>query len=351
VPDIYEIDPIEDPRWRRLVLTHPRASVFHSPQWLAALHRTYGFKVVALTTSPATGNLENGLVVCHVNSWLTGNRVVSLPFSDHCDPLSDDATTFDNIISAAVARLPERNHRYIEIRPVAAVAPKSPLASSSAPFYLHRLDLRPGLGKLFDNCHKDSIQRKIRRADREQLVYEEGRSDRMLEAFYGLLVVTRRRHRLPPQPVSWFRNLIATFGDSLKIRVAFKSELPIAAILTLQHKDTLVYKYGCSDSRFHNLGCMQFLFWHAIEDAKREGLETLDLGRSDIETPGLTKFKDRWGADRSILIYTRIPSPGTTKSPYAFGDNWKHHIVRDIVSRLPDPAFRSSGSILYKHIG
>jgi hypothetical protein len=27
------------------------------------------------------------LVFCRVRSWLTGRRSISLPFSDHCEPL------------------------------------------------------------------------------------------------------------------------------------------------------------------------------------------------------------------------------------------------------------------------
>ena len=34
---VYEIDPTLDPRWAALVNSDPRASVFHSPNWLRAL--------------------------------------------------------------------------------------------------------------------------------------------------------------------------------------------------------------------------------------------------------------------------------------------------------------------------
>ena len=68
---------------------HPAASVFHSPGWLSALRQTYGYEPFVVTTSPGP-TLENGLVVCRVKGW-TSRRLVSLPFSDHCDPLVDEA--------------------------------------------------------------------------------------------------------------------------------------------------------------------------------------------------------------------------------------------------------------------
>ena len=86
---VYEIDPLCDPRWPEFLQNNPRASVFHTPGWLRALKRTYGYEPVVYTTTPATVELTNGWVFCRVFSWLTGRRLVSLPFSDHCEPLVD----------------------------------------------------------------------------------------------------------------------------------------------------------------------------------------------------------------------------------------------------------------------
>src|SRR5262249_26306738 len=145
----------------------------------------------------------------------------------------------------------------------------------------------------------------IRRAEREGLTYQDGRSQALLSHFYDLLVLSRRRQKLAPQPLSWFRNLIALMGDRLCIRVALKEGRPVASILTLRYQKTPVYKYGCADGRYNNLGGMPLLFWRAIQEAKREGLTVLDLGRSDWDNPGLIAFKDRWGAGRTSIAYWR----------------------------------------------
>ena len=143
----------------------------------------------------------------------------------------------------------------------------------------------------------------------------------MLSSFYGLLRLTRRRHGLPPQPLAWFRNLVACLGDGLTIHVASKDGVPIAGILTLSFKKTMVYKYGGSDARHHSLGGMPFLFWRAIQEAKARGIEELDLGRSDLDQPGLIAFKDHLGATRTTLTYYTSPASGararrtTARSP------------------------------------
>ena len=140
-------------------------------------------------------------------------------------------------------------------------------------YTLHQLDLRPDVNTLFANFHKSSTQRKIRRSEKENLICETGRSEALLDAFWDLLAMTRRRHGVPPQPKSWFRNLIHCFGDALQIHVAFKDKLPVASILTIRHKNIVVYKYGCSDACFNNLGGTQVLFWARDPGSQASGLD------------------------------------------------------------------------------
>jgi hypothetical protein len=336
------IDPLRDARWPAFVDRHPRSSVFHTRAWLESLHRTYGFQPVVFTTSPPGEDLANGMAFCRVTSWITGRRLISLPFSDHCEPLVDgpDRQILTNALEEAIRK---EKLRYVEVR---AALP----SLSTATYCFHELDLRPDLDTLFANLHKSSTQRKIQRAEREGLIYECGRSKALLDAFWDLLLITRRRHGVPPQPRAWFQNLIDCFGDALQIRVAFQSRQPAAAILTIRHKCSLVYKYGCSDTRLNHLGGTQLLFWRSIQEAKGNGLLTYDLGRSDSDNPGLIAFKDRLGATRSTLTYSRFsPSPDSS----AFGTanaGWAGRMATRLAPSLPGPLLRLAGRLLYKHI-
>ena len=113
---VYAIDPLRDSRWPELIGRHPNASVFHTRGWLRALQVTYGYEPVAFTTSAPSEELTNALLFCVVRSWLTGNRLVSLPFSDHCEPLVENAEQFRTLSSFAESlRLKER-WKYVEIR-------------------------------------------------------------------------------------------------------------------------------------------------------------------------------------------------------------------------------------------
>ncbi|MGA3097984.1 MAG: GNAT family N-acetyltransferase [Bryobacteraceae bacterium] len=345
---VYQIQPLQDLRWAELVDRHPRSSVFHTVAWLGALRRTYGYQPVAYTTSPHGGSLEDGVVFCNVESWITGRRLISLPFSDHCEPLLNNSTDEPAFVTALEQTLHREKLRYIEIRPVKPLTGAAGLFRPAQSYCFHQMDLRPDVATLFANCHKSSTQRKIQRAEREGLICETGRSEALLDAFWNLLFITRRRHRIPPQPKNWFRNLIRCFGDALQIRVAYQGKQPLASILTLRHKDTLVYKYGCSDTRFNNLGGTQLLFWRAIQEAKRDGLSVFDLGRSDWDNTGLIIFKDRWGAARSTLTYVRFSASPHLKM--AGGGGWAERIAKAVVPCVPDRLFRMIGSALYRHM-
>lgn len=349
---VYLIDPLKDPRWDGLLATHRDASLFHSTEWLEALRRTYGYECIAYTTSAPGEPLENGLPFCRVDSWLTGRRLVSLPFSDHCAPLVRGNEDLRVLVFALQEESRGKRWRYIETRPLESLEMTNPLWHPIATYTLHRLDLRPDLDDLFGNLHRNSIQRKIRRAEREGLTYEEGSTESIFDAFYGLLAITRRRHRVPPQPRKWFRNLADCFGEALKIRIAFKDGRPVAGMLTIRYKETLVYKYGGSDARFNNLGGMHLLYWRSIEDAKKSELRVFDLGRSDADQIGLITFKRRWGAAQSTLTYCRLTAKGNSVHIFDPAINtWRTRLAKQAFACAPARVLSALGTVLYKHIG
>src|SRR5271170_3971737 len=128
------IDPLTDRRWEELVQRHPHASVFHSAAWLKALARTYQYQPIAYTTSPIDQRLDNAIVFCRVESWLTGRRLVSLPFSDHCEPLVDAEDDLDAIVIALEHDSRQRDLRYIELRPLRQLEIETTLHHTTVPY-------------------------------------------------------------------------------------------------------------------------------------------------------------------------------------------------------------------------
>jgi hypothetical protein len=343
---IHEVDPSEDPRWEGFIDFHPRASVFHRKEWLRALKWSYEYEPAAISTCPPGTPLTNALVFCRVRSRWTGNRLVSLPFSDHCEPLTSSLDETESLIDDLRRRVDGKIWNYVEVRFSSSCPPAERLLSESARYVFHKLDLRPSENELFRKLHKDCVQRKIRRAERESLLYEQGSSERLLDLFYGLVQITRRRHGLPPAPLAWFRALVASFGDRIKIRVASKNGIPVAGLLTLCHRKTMTYKYACSDARYYHAGGNALLLWKAICEAKSEGFEELDLGRSDADAAGLIAFKEHWGATRLKLTYFRYPAVASRHMP-----DTARVAIKRLASIAPNRVLRIAGNLLYRHMG
>jgi len=347
---VYQTDPTKDARWEELLERHPGASVFHTVAWLQALRSTYGYEPVVFTTSPPAGELKNGLVFCRINSWLTGSRIVSLPFSDHCEPLCDSTEDLNFLIRYLQTAAEPEKWKYLEIRPVNRNFSETDDGIGFLPvatYFLHILDLCPDLDDVYRGLDKDCIQRRIQRAERAGLVEKCGRTDDLLRVFYELFVVTRGRHSLPPIPYAWFRNLIRYQGNALEIRLAYKDKIPISAILTLQFKDTVYFKYGCSDARFNNFGATPWLLWKAITGAKLNGTTKFDMGRTEADNAGLLEFKNHWVPQPKRLVYWEFPNCSSLDSVYG----WKLKMARHVFSCMPNWILRIIGELAYRHIG
>jgi lipid II:glycine glycyltransferase (peptidoglycan interpeptide bridge formation enzyme) len=285
-----------------------------------------------------------------VESWITGRRLVSLPFSDHCDPLCESKDELDFLIHNLLANLANQKSKYVELRPTRSDSSQTWEKYNFQPstkYFLHTLSLIPNLPELFRGLDKDCVQRRSRRAERAGLVDQCGRSEELLKDFFTLFTLTRVRHQLPPIPLGWFRNLILCHGDALEIRVAYKDGVPISSILTIRFKQTLYYKYGCSDVQFNNFGATPWLFWNAIVGAKQRGSAEFDLGRTEAENLGLLAFKSHWARSPSPLIYWRYP----TSSSLVSVTSWKLKVAKRLFSLMPKSLLTLIGRLTYRHIG
>jgi GNAT acetyltransferase-like protein len=345
----FQLDPTKDARWSRFVELHPKASVFHTVGWLRTLQHTYGYEPLAFTTSPPDTELENGIAFCYITSWLTGRRLVSLPFSDHCELLCGSTEELKFLFHSLQTTLGQQNWKYLEVRPIDQMFGQLREAGfrPGAKHFLHRLDLRLDLADVFASLDKDSVQRRIQHAERAGLIEKCGRSEDLLRDFYRLFVITRGRHQLPPTPYAWFQNLIQGLGEALEIRIAYKDGTPAAAILTLRFKDVLYYKYGSSDARFHKLGATPWLLWNAISAAKLSGANEFDMGRTEEGNTGLLTFKNHWVPTPTELVYWNYPEVSGVGSV----EGWKMKVAKRVFSFMPRKLMALSGRLVYRHIG
>jgi Acetyltransferase (GNAT) domain len=346
----YQIDPTQDARWTEFIGKHPNASVFHTVGWLNALRWTYGFEPVAFTTSPPTGELKNALVFCRVQSWLTGDRLVSLPFSDHCEPLCDSVEDLNFLLRYLQAVTQRRECNYMEIRPLGVDFSQTGDGVEFGPAATHSLrvlDLRSNLNEIFRNLDKDCVQRRVGRAAQGGLTEKCGRSDDLIKDFYALFLTTRLRNHLPPIPYAWFRNLVKHQREALEIHLAYQGKTPVAAILTLRFRSTVYLRHGCSDAKFDELCGMPWLLANVIAAAKSNGALQFDMGPNEEGHTGLLALESHSGSHLQKVIYWKFPDSSSPISE----DGWKLRIAKRAFSYMPDRLLSITGNLLYRHIG
>ncbi len=96
---VIEIDPIVDPKWDKLTRTVDHGSLFSSVSWLRVLQKTYGFSLIATVAEDVAGHVVGGIAHVLVSD-LRGERIISLPFSDFCDPLVAKPEVWSTLVDA-----------------------------------------------------------------------------------------------------------------------------------------------------------------------------------------------------------------------------------------------------------
>ena len=196
------IDPTQFPDWDSLILRHSEASFFHSAAWAMVLQRAYGFRPLYFTIFEG-GLLSACLPVMEIDSFLTGRRGVSLPFSDYCEPLASSPEEFQELFTEATEYGKQHGWKSLELRGGGSFLDSHP---SSSTYLLHTLDLTAGEKAVYAGI-RESTRRAVKKARatgvRSRDTDQRGRTEEVLP----LNQITRREHGLPPQPYRFFEEV------------------------------------------------------------------------------------------------------------------------------------------------
>ena len=342
-PEMQRINPAEDSNWNALLAAQPRRSFFHTAEWAKVLADTYGYAPVYFGAGAADGR-SSWLPLMEVDSWLTGRRGISLPFTDDCAPLCAEAETFQTIFRDAVAYGKSRGWKYIESRGGRELFHEVPASLS---FYGHSLDLTAGEDELFSRL-ESSVRRAIRKAEKSGVTVEVLQSQEAVRVFYALQCLTRKKHGLPPQPLRFFLNIHRhVLSQNMGMVVLARHQgRPVAGSVHFNFGGQAIYKYGASDETYQDLRGGNLVMWTAIKEHVRRGVRHLDLGRTSVGNEGLRKFKLGWGAAEYRIEYVKFDLKKNKFVTDADGSSgWHTRVFR----RLPVFLSRALGGVLYRH--
>jgi CelD/BcsL family acetyltransferase involved in cellulose biosynthesis len=341
------IDPVADPAWAEFLGRCDGAEVFHHPLWLELIRAQYGYEIVAHCIRGEDGAIEAGLPVARIESRLTGRRLVAVPFSDTCAPLTARAApaAAGAALGRALASTAER-----ERLPLTVHAPLSgaPASCRARRFVRHELPLGTAADEVEAGFSKQKVSRNVARAEREGLTFEVGHDRAALDRFYRLHLSTRRRQGVPTQPKSFIRRFERLFEAGLGFVGTVRDDGDaVAAGVFLTFAGTLTYKYGASDPGRLAKRPNHLLHAGAIRVGCERGLRRYDLGRTDLGNEGLRRFKRGWGAEELDLFYTYLGAP----PPGEEADGARERLGEKVIQRSPVSVGRLAGTLLYRHYG
>jgi FemAB-related protein (PEP-CTERM system-associated) len=145
-----------------------------------------------------------------------------------------------------------------------------------------------------------------------------------------------------------FEEVLATFPDRAALHVVRLNDRPVAAGLTLRHRNTVEVPWASSVRDFNHLCPNHLLYWSAIETALAEGVAVFDFGRS---TPGegTYRFKEQWGA-RPVPLHWEYRLSDGAALPNLGPGNPKFRLAIEAWKRLPLPIATTLGPHIVRSI-
>ena len=337
------LDPFDE-RWISCVESFPRANIFHHPAWVSLLSECYGYRAFVISAIDDTDCIIAGLPILDVNSFLTGRRWVSLPFTDYCQPLYRDQNAIKDLTLGLASLCKDKQYPQIEVR---WELPIYPNIQSFSHYVQHAINLEQDIESISKSLHRTQRQN-IKTAEKNGVEISRGANLEYLQKFYKLHCRTRRRQGVPVQPWRFFELILDRIikkGNGF-ILLANKGDQCLAAGLFLNWHQTLCYKYAASDDSDQNLRPNHLLTWEAIRWGCENGHKVFDFGRTDLNNEGLRTFKCRWGAEETPLYYSRLsektPQPSTGRMTL---------VMNMVIRNSPLWVCRTAGEVLYKHFG
>jgi lipid II:glycine glycyltransferase (peptidoglycan interpeptide bridge formation enzyme) len=281
-----------------------------------------------------------------INSFLTGKRGVSLPFTDYCEPIIEEGIEFQDLLNPIIGHGKKSGWKYVELRGAAQYLSGKPCSTA---YYGHILDLSAGHEKIF-SIFRDSTRRNVKKAGKEKVEVRIEDTAEAMGAFCRLNSLTRREHGLPPQPRHFFAKLQREVISKKNgfVALAYHQGKAIAGNLYFHYGRQGVFKYGASDKRYQSLRAGNLVMWEAIKQFCREGFKSLFFERTEPENDGLRQFKSGWGTEQYEIPYFEY---NLREDAFVPGKKKGQPIYNGLFRATPAPILKVIGSLLYRHMG
>lgn len=283
-------------RWNAFLDNSSDGNFYQMYEWERVNREALGHGTHFLIVDDGGGQVLGVLPLVRVRSRLFGDILASMPFVNYGGPTAVDEEVESALVKEACRLAEELETDYLELRanrPLGTLATTTDKVSMTVP-----LDPDPDVvWRAFKSKHRNNIKGVLKggvevRSGREEL----------LDAFYSLMARSWRDLGTPLYDRAYFETVLDTFGDRIRIFVAYKDDVPVATALNGHFGGTVEGLWAAMDPEHRKLQANYALYWEMIRDACARGYSAFHLGRSTVDSPA-ARWKERWTAEPEPLYW------------------------------------------------
>jgi len=320
----------------------PQATFFHRAGWQNIINKVFRHDTYYLYAE-RDGAIEGVLPLGHVNSWLFGNALTSLPFAVYGGVATTSEQAADALEQEAQRIAVKLGVDHLELRNVESRHPEWPTQDLYVTF---RKEILPT-----EDENMLAIPRKqramVRKGIKNELV---SHIDPTVDRFFKLFADNVHRHGTPAMPKKYFQALQKEFGADCEILTVTTSDgKPLSSVLSFYFRDEVLPYYAGDDEAARDLAANDFKYWELMRRACARGLKVFDYGRSKQGT-GPFAFKKNWGFEPKPLhyafcLYKRDAIPQNNPN------NAKYKLMISTWRRMPIAMANWLGPFIVRNLG
>jgi FemAB-related protein (PEP-CTERM system-associated) len=276
---------------------HPYTTPFHRLEWMSAVTKGCGHKGHYLI---AGDPIVAVLPLHEIHSPLFGRALVSTGFAIGGGILTKDSDAVTSLADAAWKLAQDTSCPTLELRGGALPAKWDQDITTYLNF---ARDLATD-----DEAELLAIPRKqraeVRKALGNDLTIDVGRSGADCAAHYAVYAESVRNLGTPVFPRSLFEAVLDMFGDDADILTVRKDGKPLASVLSLYHRGTVMPYWGGGTAMARSTRANDMMYFALMRHARERGCTRFDFGRSKAGT-GAAAFKHNWGFEGVPLAYAK----------------------------------------------
>jgi len=344
----------DEEKWNDYVSRHPQASPYHHFSWRKTIENAYGHQCYYLLAENTDKEIVGVLPTVSITPPFMAGKLCALPFCDLGASLASDKTVEEQLISKAIDIARQYKLHTVEYRSSQNHTINEDVDKSLSKALKVRMLLElPETSEALLAGFKAKLRSQIKKAIKNGLTVETGRSDQMIDEFYDVFSHNMKDLGSPTHSKKWFAEIKNNYNQNMLISIVKYEGLPVAAGIILLNGTMASIPWASTKREFNRLSPNMLLYWSLLEYACNDGYRIFDFGRSTYEE-GTYRFKKQWGSKPLPLVWKNFH---ITNKDNITNDNTMtskkgniRPLIESVWKKLPLPLTIIIGSNIRKYI-